>query len=57
MPVVAGSYFGSSLNFSHIYIISPYGIAIPQTASNCWCQELVGTFLTSKKLFDFNSRK
>jgi len=22
-----------------------------------WCQELVGTFLTSKKLFDFNSRK
>ena len=25
--------------------------------ANCWCQELVGTFLTSKKLFDFNSRK
>ena len=24
---------------------------------NCWCQELVGTFLTSKKLFDFNLRK
>jgi hypothetical protein len=23
----------------------------------CWCQELVGTFLTSKKLFDFTSRK
>ncbi|GAH61832.1 unnamed protein product, partial [marine sediment metagenome] len=22
-----------------------------------WCQELVGTFLVSKKLFDFNSRK
>jgi len=22
-----------------------------------WCQELVGTFLTSRKLFDFNSRK
>ena len=22
-----------------------------------WCQELVGTFLTSKKLFDFNLRK
>jgi hypothetical protein len=48
------SLIDSSYNFL-ILISNPLKNVI--LSKNGWCQELVRTFLTSKKLLDFNSRK
>jgi hypothetical protein len=49
--------FRNSLVFPKSYFkyITPHQAV--KYSMGCWCQELVGTFPTSKKLFDFNSQK